>query len=214
MLGIVSPERFIKIAESTGLILRLSEWVLATACEQIAAWNRAGTPLRVSVNFSAQQFRQTGLAETVAAALASAGAPANLLCVEITESVAMAQPELANTQLSLLAQKGCSISLDDFGTGYSSLAYLKELPISQLKIDRSFVEGLPGSTHDAAITRAIITLAHSLNMTLVAEGVENLDQLAFLRAQDCEYFQGWLFAKAVSAGEFQRYLPLVSPVCR
>ncbi|MEO5933556.1 MAG: EAL domain-containing protein [Duganella sp.] len=199
VLGQVAPECFIAVAEATGLILPLSAWVLTTACAQIAEWARAGTPMRVSVNFSAQQFRLGDLAAQVQAALARANAQPHLLCVEITESVAMDHPALASTQLSHLRALGCSISLDDFGTGHSSLAYLKQLPITELKIDRSFMVGIPHDTHDIAIARAIITLAHSLGMTLVAEGVETSEQLSFLKEHGCQHYQGWLFAPAMPA---------------
>jgi len=206
VLGEVEPERFLPIAESTGLILPLSDWVLRTACEQIAGWAAAGTPIRVSVNFSAQQFRQGGIDDKVEAALRLAGTDSKWLCVEITESIAMSHPELAHAQLARLAAKGCSISLDDFGTGYSSLAYLKSLPITQLKIDRSFMVGIPENAYDVAIARAVISLAHSLGITVVAEGVECQAQLAFLREHACEAFQGWLYAKAVPATQFQHFL--------
>lgn len=199
VLGQVSPARFIPVAEATGLILPLSEWVLQTACAQIAAWAQAGAPLRVAVNFSAQQFRQRDLAEQVRGALERAGTHAEWLVVEITESVAMTQPEQAQQQLNALVALGCQVALDDFGTGYSSLAYLKTLPVHKLKIDKRFMDGIPGDANDVAISRAIIALAHSLGMTLVAEGVESDAQLAFLRQYGCEAYQGWLFAKAMEA---------------
>jgi diguanylate cyclase (GGDEF)-like protein/PAS domain S-box-containing protein len=201
VLGNVSPARFIPVAEATGLILPLSDWVLETACQQIAAWTQAGTPLRVAVNFSAQQFRRLDLPEKVRAALERTGAQAQWLDIEITESVAMAQPEQARKQLDALVALGCSVALDDFGTGYSSLSYLKALPVSKLKIDKSFMDGIPDDANDTTISRAIIALAHSLGLTLVAEGVETDAQLAFLRQYGCEAYQGWLFAKAMKASE-------------
>jgi EAL domain-containing protein (putative c-di-GMP-specific phosphodiesterase class I) len=201
VLGQVSPARFVPVAEATGLILPLSEWVLETACRQIAAWAQAGTPVNVAVNFSAQQFRQRNLAEQVRMALERAGAQASLLTVEITESVAMTQPEQAQEQLNALVALGCRVALDDFGTGYSSLAYLKTLPVHKLKIDKRFMDGIPGDANDVAISRAIIALAHSLGMSLVAEGVESDAQLAFLRQYGCEAYQGWLFAKAMEADD-------------
>ncbi len=199
VLGQVSPARFIPVAEATGLIVPLSDWVLETACLQIAAWARAGTPLRVAVNFSAQQFRQRDLPGKVRAALARTGAQARWLDIEITESVAMNQPEQAREQLDALVGLGCRVVLDDFGTGYSSLAYLKALPVSKLKIDKSFMDGIPHDANGTTISRAIIALAHSLGLTLVAEGVETDVQLAFLRQYGCEVYQGWLFAKAMPA---------------
>lgn len=207
VLGQVSPAQFIPVAEATGLILPLSDWVLETACKQIAAWTQAGTPLRVAINVSAQQFRQRDLPEKVRAALERTGAQAHWLDIEITESVAMTHPEQAREQLhALLWGLGCRTALDDFGTGYSSLAYLKALPVSKLKIDKSFMDGIPHDAGDVALSRAIIALAHSLEMTLVAEGVETDAQLAFLRQYDCEVYQGWLFAKAMPADELTELL--------
>jgi diguanylate cyclase (GGDEF)-like protein/PAS domain S-box-containing protein len=206
LLGEVSPSRFIPVAETTGLILPLSDWVLDTACRQIAAWANAGTPMRVAVNFSAQQFRQRDLPDKVAAALQRSGAQANLLEIEITESIAMVQPLLAREQLDALVALGCSVALDDFGTGYSSLAYLKALPVSKLKIDQGFIKDIPHDLSDIKISRSIIALAHSLGLTLVAEGVETEAQLSFLREQGCETYQGWLFAKALEAVDFSARL--------
>ena len=206
VLGHVSPTRFIPVAEGTGLILPLSEWVLETACQQIATWTRDGTPLHVAVNFSAQQFRQPDLPELVRQALVRTGAEAQWLGIEITESMAMIQPERARQQLTALAAMGCRVALDDFGTGYSSLAYLKRLPIHKLKIDKSFMDGIPNDASDAAIARAIMALAHTLGMTLIAEGVETQAQLAFLREHGCETYQGWLFAKAMDAATLTQWL--------
>jgi EAL domain-containing protein (putative c-di-GMP-specific phosphodiesterase class I) len=162
---------------------------------------KAGTPLRVSVNVSAQQFRQHDLPEKVRATLLRTGAQAQWLDIEITESVAMTHPEQAREQLDALVALGCRVALDDFGTGYSSLAYLKTLPVHILKIDKSFMDGVMHDANDAAITRAIIALSQSLGMTLIAEGVETHAQLVFLRQNGCEAFQGWLFAKAMQAGD-------------
>jgi diguanylate cyclase (GGDEF)-like protein/PAS domain S-box-containing protein len=206
VLGHVSPARFIPVAEATGLILPLSEWVLETACKQIAAWTQAGTPLRVAVNFSAQHFRQRDLPEQVRQVLLRTGAQARWLDIEITESMAMTQPEQAREQLEALVAMGCRVALDDFGTGYSSLAYLKKLPIHKLKIDKSFMDGIPDDASDVAISRAIIGLAQSLGMTLIAEGVETDAQLAFLRQYGCGTYQGWLFAKAMPAAELSALL--------
>ncbi|MDP3700397.1 MAG: EAL domain-containing protein [Hylemonella sp.] len=198
-LGHVSPARFIPVAEANGLIHPLSDWVLEQACLQIVQWCRNGTPLRVAVNFSAPQFRQPDLADRVRATLEKTGAQASLLEIEITESVAMEQPELAAQQIRALVALGCRVAMDDFGTGYSSLAHLKSLPVSKLKIDKQFLDGLPHDSNDATLTKAIIGLAQSLGMTLVAEGVETDAQLAFLRQHGCEDYQGWLFSKAMDA---------------
>ncbi|MDD5031235.1 MAG: bifunctional diguanylate cyclase/phosphodiesterase, partial [Rhodoferax sp.] len=212
VLGQVSPARFIPVAEATGLILPLSEWVLETACRQIAAWMQAGTPLRVAVNFSTQQFRQLDLPEQVRQVLARTGAQAQWLDIEITESTAMTHPARAREQLAALVTMGCRVALDDFGTGYSSLAYLKALPIHKLKIDKSFMDGVPHDTSDTALSRAIIGLAHSLGMTLIAEGVEADEQLAFLRQYGCETYQGWLFAKAMDAEALSARLKRVNEI--
>jgi diguanylate cyclase (GGDEF)-like protein len=206
VLGNVSPERFIPVAEATGLMLPLSDWILKTACEQIAAWTKSGTPLRVAVNCSAQQFHLRRLHEKVSNALMLSGAQAQWLEIEITESVAMTHAEQAREQINALVAQGCSVALDDFGTGYSSLAYLKALPVSKLKIDKSFMDGIPFDASDATISRAIIALAHSLGMTLVAEGVETDGQLAFLRQYNCEVYQGWLYAKAMPAEDLTQRL--------
>ena len=202
LLGEVSPARFIPVAESTGLILPLSDWVLVTACQQIADWARQGMALRVAVNLSAHQFRQGQLPERVRAALASSGAPAHLLEIEITESVAMMHPALAREQLEALVGMGCSVALDDFGTGYSSMAYLKALPVSTIKIDRGFIQDIPHDQSDAQISRSIIALAHGLGLSVVAEGVETEAQRSFLASHGCEVYQGWLFARAMPAAEF------------
>jgi EAL domain-containing protein (putative c-di-GMP-specific phosphodiesterase class I) len=158
------------------------------------------------VNFSAQQFRQRDLPDQVRQVLLRTGALAQWLDIEITESLAMSQPEQAREQLEALAAMGCRVALDDFGTGYSSLSYLKALPIHKLKIDKSFMDGIPGDTSDAAISRAIIALAKSLGMTLTAEGVETDAQLAFLRQYGCDTYQGWLFAKAMDAAAMTELL--------
>ena len=206
VLGQMSPARFIPVAEATGLILPLSEWVLETACRQISAWMQAGTPLRVAVNISAQQFRQRDLPVQVRRALSLTGAQAQWLDIEITESLAMTHPEQSRLQLDALVAMGCRVALDDFGTGYSSLAYLKKLPIHKIKIDKTFLDGIPDDLSDVVISRTIIVLAKSLGMALIAEGVETQAQLAFLRLHGCETYQGWLFAKAMDADSLTRRL--------
>ncbi|MDP2001187.1 MAG: EAL domain-containing protein [Rhodoferax sp.] len=201
VLGHMSPARFIPVAEATGLILPLSAWVLETACHQIAAWTCAGTPVRVAVNFSAAQFRHPDLPEQVRLALHRTGALAQWLVIEITESIAMTRPEEARAQLEALVAMGCQVALDDFGTGYSSLAYLKALPIHKLKIDKSFMDGIPEDGSDIAISRAIIAMAQSLGLKLIAEGVETQAQLNFLQQHGCDAYQGWLFAKAMTSAD-------------
>jgi len=206
VLGQVPPTKFIAVAEATGLILALSDWVLETACKQIAAWQDDGTPLHVAINVSAQQFQQLDLPDKVSAALVRTGAQAQWLAIEITETVAMKRPEQARDQLDALVALGCRVALDDFGTGYSSLAYLKALPVHKLKIDKSFMDGIPDDPSDAAISCAIIAMAHSLGMSVIAEGVETVAQLAFLSQYGCETYQGWLFAKAMPADEMTRLI--------
>jgi EAL domain-containing protein (putative c-di-GMP-specific phosphodiesterase class I) len=196
---VVPPDRFIPLAVSTGLIQPLGDWVLGQACRQAAQWVLAGTPLRVSVNLSAQQFRQASLPERLQALLAEHGTPPDLLELEITETEAMAEPELAREVLDRLRALGVSIALDDFGTGYSSLSYLRMLPVSRLKIDREFIRHITTRADDATLVRAVIALAHTLGLPVVAEGVEEEAQLRFLRHHRCETFQGWLFCKAVPA---------------
>ncbi len=205
VLGDVSPLRFIPIAEATGLIHPLSDWVLEQACRQIASWAQSGIFLRVAVNFSSQQFRQPELSDKVRTTLARTGAKAQCLEIEITESVAMTHPQQAQEQINALVALGCSVALDDFGTGYSSLSYLKLLPISVLKIDKSFMDGIPADKNDVAICKTIMVLAHSLDLTLVAEGVETDAQLAFLQEHGCEVYQGWLCSKAMAPQVFTEF---------
>lgn len=206
-LGPVSPARFIPIAEESGLILPLGDWVIDAACRQIAAWRAQGIELPVAVNLSVHQFMQTDLVGKIRAACARHGCPPHLLELEITESAAMQSPELTRRQLAMLAEAGFAIALDDFGTGHSSLGRLALLPVGKLKIDRSFVADVPGSPSHETILRAAIGLAHELGMKLVAEGVETEAQRNFLRHHGCSIYQGWLFSKAVPA---ERFAALVS----
>jgi diguanylate cyclase (GGDEF)-like protein/PAS domain S-box-containing protein len=206
VLGQVSPVKFIPVAEMTGLILPLSDWVLNTACQQIASWMKAGQALRVAINVTAQQFRQRDLPQKVAAALQLSGADAQWLDIEITESAAMSHPEQTSEQLNALVALGCRVALDDFGTGYSSLSYLKAMPVNKIKIDKSFMDGVPHDANDVTISQSIIGLAKNLGLGLVAEGVENEAQLDFLRVHGCETYQGWLFAKAMPAEELENRL--------
>lgn len=204
-LGPVSPIRFIPVAEATGLILPLSQWVLETACLQIAAWAANGTPLRVAVNMSAQQFRQRDLPEKVTQVLQRTGAKAQSLLIEITESAAMAQPEHARDQLNALVSLGCSVALDDFGTGYSSLAHLREMPIDCLKIDRTFISEIADG-QGGMFAETIIALGQKLGVGIVAEGVETPEQAGFLRGLGCPVAQGYLYAKPMPLGELMGWL--------
>ncbi len=199
--GLIPPMEFIPVAEETGLILPLGEWVLRTACVQNKAWQEAGLPsMRVAVNLSARQFQSRELVNTVTQILEETGLDPNCLQLEITEGVAMQDTEFTATVLDDLKVIGVQIVIDDFGTGHSSLSYLARFPVDALKIDRSFVGGLPMDQSAAAITTAIITLAHSLNLSVIAEGVETEDQLAFLKERNCDEFQGYLFSEPKEAG--------------
>lgn len=203
-LGQVPPARFIPVAEATGLITALSDWVMAQACKQLAAWQEAGYDWRLAVNLSVQQFRRPDLVHKLQHFLRQSGALPQMLDLEITESAAMDNLELAGRQLRGLQALGVGIALDDFGTGYSSLAYLKSLPIGKLKIDRTFIDELEYDASSRVIVRTIIALARGLKLQLVAEGVENERQLSFLREHGCGSCQGWLFAPALPAGELIR----------
>ena len=205
--GLVPPGRFIPMAEETGLIVPIGDWVLRTACEQMRRWREAGhVHMRVAVNLSPRQFRQPDLAGTIAAILRDTGLDSRHLELEITESIAMHDPESTQRVLERLGAIGISHAIDDFGTGYSSLAYLKRFPIDYLKIDQSFVEGIPGDLDDANIVRAIIALGRSLEVVLIAEGVETQAQRDFLHAQGCHEMQGYFFCKPKSAAELDEVL--------
>lgn len=201
--GIISPGEFIPIAEDSGLIVQLGEWVLRTACQYNKNWQLAGyPPICISVNLSMRQFRQYNLAERVGAILKEVGMEAKYLELEVTESMTY-DIETALSQLYSLKQLGIHISIDDFGTGYSSLYYLKSLPIDRLKIDRAFVQELMLDGNDAAIVSTITTMAHHLQLKVTAEGVESEEQLEFLKQQNCHEGQGFLFSKPVPAGVFE-----------
>ncbi len=212
LLGSVSPSQFIPIAEATGLIIPLSDWVLETACQQIAAWSQSGIPVRVAVNVSAQQLHQGHLPGKVKAALARTGAHARWLDLEITESVAMTRPKQALEQLNALVALGCSVSLDDFGTGYSSLTYLKTLPVSKIKIDQSFVQDVTSDPSDAIIVQTIIGMADTLGLDVIAEGVETEAQKALLEHYGCPAYQGYLFCRPLPAQEFETLLRKQRPI--
>jgi EAL domain-containing protein (putative c-di-GMP-specific phosphodiesterase class I) len=202
--GLLLPGAFITLAEDSGLILPIGHWVLRAACRQIRAWFDAGYEVpRVAVNLSARQLVTDTLVDEVAGALAEHRVDASLLELEITESVLMADPERANRTLLRLSQLGVHIAIDDFGTGYSSLAYLKRFPAGSVKIDRSFVGGLPGDRDDAAITHAVVAMAHSLGLQVVAEGVETQAQLDFLRRLGCDAAQGFLIGRPLAAETFE-----------
>ncbi len=205
--GLLPPGTFITLAEDCGLILPIGQWVLDAACRQMRAWRDAGLQVpRCAVNLSARQLVTDTLVDDVARALADHRLAAEALEVEITESVLMADPERANQTLQALHGMGVHVSIDDFGTGYSSLAYLKRFPAQTVKIDRSFVSGLPQDRDDAAITQAVIAMAHSLGLEVVAEGVETQAQLDFLLRLGCDQAQGYLISRPVPADQLQRML--------
>jgi diguanylate cyclase (GGDEF)-like protein len=200
--GLVYPDQFIGLAEETGLILPLGELVLETACRTAVEWRAAGLPaVRMSVNLSAHQFRQRDLVERVGHVLDDTGLDPRCLGLELTESTVIHDPDHAETVLHQLRELGVSVSIDDFGTGFSSLSHLKRFSVDRLKIDRSFIRTLRVDPKDAAITRAVIGLAHSLGMRAVAEGVETLGQLAYLRSPGCDEIQGYLFSPPVPEDE-------------
>ncbi len=206
--GLQLPERFIGLAEETGLIVPIGEWVLRKACAQARAWQGRHRPVAVSVNLSMRQFKQDALVEAVDAALREAGLAPHLLELELTESLVMQDTGLAIRVLTRLREIGVEISVDDFGTGYSSLSYLTRLPISALKIDQSFVQAIhdaPG-TSEGVVAQAIISLAHNLRLKVVGEGVETEPQFRFLQMHGCDEVQGYFFGKPVPLAEFERVL--------
>lgn len=205
--GLVSPADFIPLAEETGLIVPIGEWVLESACAQNKAWQELGLPpIRVTVNLSACQFSQKNLVDTVARVLEQSGLDPQLLELEITESALIGDMQEAATTLSRLKEMGVRIAIDDFGTGYSSLNYLKRFPPNTLKIDRSFVKDVTSNPEDAAIVAVIIDVARTLNLNVIAEGVETTQQLTFLRDRHCVEMQGFLFSKPIEPEEITRLL--------
>ena len=202
-IGLVHPVEFIRLAEETGLILPLGEWVLAEACRQQVAWRALGLPpLKIAVNMSARQFRQDDLEQRIAAIFAQTGADPTGVILELTESMVMHDVDSARSALRALKGLGLSLSLDDFGTGYSSLSYLRRFPIDELKIDRSFINDIHENSDDAAIAGAIVAMARSLGLSVVAEGVEKLEQATALESMGCNQVQGYYFSR-----------PLAGPAC-
>jgi diguanylate cyclase (GGDEF)-like protein len=197
-MGIVYPNEFIPVAEETGLIISLGDWVLRGACAQFQAWRAAGLALpRMAVNLSGLQLRQPRMVETVAQVLEETGVDPSCLELEITESTIMQDDDITSATLGELRDMGIGLALDDFGTGYSSLSYLRRFPLTRVKIDRSFVKEIPGDASDSALTAAVINMAHSLGLRVVAEGVETEEQAEFLREMGCDELQGFLFSPAV-----------------
>ena len=198
--GMISPEDFIPIAEETGAIVDIGNWVLATACSQNRMWQAAGLPpLVMAVNISPRQFVDPGLPQMVLRALDSSELAPQWLELEITESAAMHDVDLAITTLHAFKAIGVGLVIDDFGTGHSSLAYLKRFPIDKLKVDQSFVRNMVDDPKDAAIARSVVALGHSLGLTIIAEGVETQAQLRLLGSYRCEEFQGYLCSRPIPA---------------
>jgi diguanylate cyclase (GGDEF)-like protein/PAS domain S-box-containing protein len=196
--GLVYPAEFVPVMEETGIVVRIGEWIIDEACRQIAAWNEQGVrDIRVAVNVSSRQFVEGDLEQTVRGALERHGVEASMLELELTESALMVNAEHTIEVLSSLKQMGIKIAIDDFGTGYSSLAYLKRFPIDKLKIDIAFVRDIITNPDDAAIAQAIISMAHSLHMLVIAEGVETRAQMAYLRRHRCDEIQGFHFARSL-----------------
>lgn len=206
-LGAISPAKFVPLAEATGLIGELGRFVLRSACTQAASWNRSSAvPIMIAVNVSARQMDDDCFVEEVAAVLAETGLPADCLELEVTESVIMSDVEAMSSRLQRLRELGVHVAVDDFGTGYSSLAVLKQLPVSKLKVDRSFVQDLNASEEGDAIVAAILELAQSMNLSVTAEGVETQEQLEFLRARKCQTIQGYLISKPLPPEALQPFL--------
>ncbi|MDO8989027.1 MAG: EAL domain-containing protein [Sideroxyarcus sp.] len=200
--GLLPPGKFIPLAERSGLIIPLGEWILNEACRQAQVWSQRTSPLTVAVNLSALQFKRGNILETVKSALASSGLPARQLELELTESVLLQDEEAVMRTLSSLKEIGVKLSIDDFGTGYSSLSYLKRLAVDKLKVDQSFVRDMSVDPDDAAIVKAIIQLGHLLQLSVIAEGVESEAQMDILKSYGCDEIQGFLFSRPLPAEEF------------
>jgi EAL domain-containing protein (putative c-di-GMP-specific phosphodiesterase class I) len=207
--GMIPPADFIPLAEETGLIIPIGEWVLRRACAQAKEWQAEGfAPLPVAVNVSGRQFRRRDLPALVARVLDEEGLAPSCLRLELTESSVMEDAGFAAGVLGELKAQGVGVSVDDFGTGYSSLSYLRRLPVDELKIDRSFVHAATDDEDDAAIVAAVVLLARTLRLKVVAEGVETESQLGLLRSLGCDRAQGYLFSRPLPAEEVRRQLPL------
>jgi diguanylate cyclase (GGDEF)-like protein/PAS domain S-box-containing protein len=206
-LGDVSPGRFIPVAEDSGFVVAIGDWVLSQAVRQGALWHESGRPVPIAINVSALQFQQPQFVDRVASVLAVSGLPPHLLELEMTESILVRDADEALQRLHALARLGVRLAIDDFGTGYSSLSYLKRFPIGKLKIDRSFIKGLPDDDSDVGIVSAILQMARALGLKVIAEGVETEVQRQFLQAAGCEEFQGFLYAPALDSLSFEKHLP-------
>jgi diguanylate cyclase (GGDEF)-like protein len=202
-LGSVTPMQFIPVAEETGLIIPIGKWVLKTACAQNVAWQKQGLPaVCMAVNLSLQQLMDGNLISDIRAALNDSGMAPNQLELEVTESMVMHNPERAIAVLAKIKSMGVRLAIDDFGTGYSSLAQIKRFPVDTLKVDRSFIRNLPQDAEDKAITEAIIAMGKTLSLTVVAEGVETVEQMNFLKDHSCDEMQGFYFSKPIMPEQF------------
>ena len=206
--GMISPAEFIPVAEETKIILSIGEWVLRTACHQLVDWSKhsSTSSLSIAVNVSVQQFRQQDFVKHVLSIIQETNVNPKKLKLEITESMLVDNVEDIIEKMNQLKEKGVQFALDDFGTGYSSLTYLKKLPLTQLKIDQSFVRDVLIDANDASIAKAIITLAHNLGLGVIAEGVETKEQLQFLLEHECNLYQGYFFSKPVPIESFNALL--------
>jgi len=205
--GLIPPNQFIPLAEETGLIVPIGEWVLLEACLQWARWRDAGlAPISLAVNISPRQFRQQDLVKVVQSILEETGVPATALELELTEGALMHQGEAAENTLHDLKRLGVALAIDDFGTGYSSLAYLKRFPLDQLKIDQSFVRDIALDTSDRELVSTIIAMARKLRLKVLAEGVESAEQHAYLVEQGCDAYQGYLYSRPLPAAAFEELL--------
>jgi EAL domain-containing protein (putative c-di-GMP-specific phosphodiesterase class I) len=204
--GFISPEEFIPMAERTRTIKPLSLWVLKRAFQHCAVWHKQGVEMKISVNLSAKDLLDPSLPDTVAGVTASTAIKPEWIIFEITESAIMTDPERALITVERLSNMGFELAVDDFGTGYSSLAYLKKMPLTELKIDKSFVEDILKSENDAVIVKATINLAHNLGLQVTAEGVENEEILNLLKGYGCDLIQGYHLAKPLSVTEFNNWL--------
>ena len=211
-LGYIAPDSFIPIAEDTGLIIPLGKWVLRQSMSHIVRWYAQGlSPGILSINLSMVQLQEPNFTMILADMLKETGCKAQWLVIELTESQVMKNPKQTILTLQEISKLGISIAIDDFGTGYSSLSYLKRLPLNTLKVDRSFIQDIPDDSEDAAITKAIIALATSLNMDVIAEGVSSEEQRTFLLDNHCKYMQGYLYSKPVSLAEIEKIIKNVPP---
>jgi EAL domain-containing protein (putative c-di-GMP-specific phosphodiesterase class I) len=207
--GVVGPDQFISRAEETGPVVGMGTWVLNEAARQAAAWRQAGaTDFTMAVNVSGRQLKETDFVATVRNALSRAALDPSALCLEMTESILMERDEAAISMLTELRSEGVHLAIDDFGTGYSSLGALRRLPVDLLKIDRSFISGLPADDDAGTIAWAVVRLGHTLGLPVLAEGVETHEQLAALRRFGCDQAQGYLFGRPMPAEQFQAMLPM------